>query len=35
LDLRALALLRTRTDAILVWAAASLLFLSLIATLIR
>lgn len=35
LDLRALALLRSRTDAILVWAAASLLFLSLIATLIR
>jgi len=34
-DLRALALLRSRADSILAWAAASLLFLSLIATLIH
>lgn len=35
LDLRALALLRSKADAALAWAAASLLFLSLIATLIH
>jgi serine/threonine-protein kinase len=35
LDLRALALLRSRADSILAWGVASLLFLSLLATLIR
>ncbi|MFH1184946.1 MAG: serine/threonine-protein kinase [Chloroflexota bacterium] len=35
LDLRVLELLRSRADSVLAWAAASLLFLSLIATLIR